>query len=49
MSLKGNKEYFDVPALSKSGIKRWKEGDPHTFWQECPLNPNRKDAVKIFL
>jgi len=45
MGLKGDKDYFDIPALSKTLIKRWVEGDPHAFWQECPLNPNRKDDV----
>lgn len=37
-----DKEYFSLPALSKSGLKYWDIFNPMAFWAKCPFNPDSK-------
>jgi len=44
-------DYFQIPALSASGINRWYES-PYHFWQSSPFNPlhveiEQTDAMKL--
>lgn len=34
-------DYYNIPALSYSGIKKYQTDGPHSFWRTSVLNPNR--------
>lgn len=44
MLLVNPKDYFDIPALSASGINKFLLKSPLHFWEGCAFNPNRVQA-----
>ena len=37
-----DKEYFALPALSKSQVKHWRSDNPLEFWRHCIFNPKHE-------
>lgn len=37
-----NKDYFELKALSKSQLRKWRPDNPLEFWNNCILNPEKK-------